>query len=170
MSIVLLLRYCNLDRGDVCANELKSPHSFRAPWALRLPAFFIFDILMVVLAFIHSFTHYFINNHAFKRIVVFYGTLLGVLWWEISQDSHLSLLPVCTSLMFACLAHLSLSYNPFLYSMPSPCTNVHLQAQGMCYWRLGKEQKESWEGVTSPPPAITLGFQKVQNSTLMALA
>lgn len=51
--------------------------------------------------------------------------------------------------MFASLAHFSLSYNPLLYFTPSPCTNVHLQAQRMCYWRFGKELKEFWEGVTT---------------------
>lgn len=49
---------------------------------------------------------------------------MAVLWWEMAQDVHLSLLPASTSLMFAAQAHLSLSGDHLVYFMPSACISA----------------------------------------------
>lgn len=54
---------------------------------------------------------------------------MAVLWWEMAQDVHLSLLPASTSLMFAAQVHLSLSGDHLLsISCPLPAA-VHSSAQ-----------------------------------------
>lgn len=143
MSIVLLLRNSDLGQGDASAEDLRSPHSFRA---LQLSGFqnLLYILHLKSLSCIHSFMNSFIHSANidmhFKIIVVCFTEHLWVSFGRRClriTTCHFCLHPSLPCLLLWLTAP---SRDHLFRCSPSPCP-VHSKKPRECYEVLGNNQK-----------------------------